>query len=100
MALIAVENRCRGGGEGRGDYAEIEPWAPDLNHFYWSTLTIKRKEGEDYEEIEPWAPNLNHFYWSTLTIGGGIRTAEARDWLPFNAARTAGSGGGGVSKQF
>jgi len=34
-----------GGGEGRGDYAEIEPWAPDLNHFYWSTLTIKRKEG-------------------------------------------------------
>jgi len=61
-----------GGGEGRGDYAEIEPWAPDLNHFYWSTLTIKRKEGGDYEEIEPWAPNLNHFYWSTLTIGGGL----------------------------
>jgi len=25
---------------------------------------------------------------------GGIRTAEARDWLPFNAARKAGSGGG------
>jgi len=39
LALIAVENRGKGGGGG-GDYAEIEPWAPALNHFYWSTLTI------------------------------------------------------------
>lgn len=94
----------RGGGEGIGDHLK---WAGGRwggregilgNAYYWDL----RRGGERADaEIEPWAPNLNHSYWSKLTIegrdmgGGGIRAAEALDWLAMLGGGKGGRGGSG-----
>lgn len=65
------------------------------NAYYWDL----RGGGERADaEIEPWAPNLNHSYWSKLTIegrdmGGGDQSSRGSG-LVGNAGRRQGGKGG------
>lgn len=52
-------------------------------------------------EIEPWAPNLNHSYWSKLTIegrdmGGGGGSEQQRLWIGWQCWEEARGEGGAV----
>jgi hypothetical protein len=68
------------------------------NAYYWDL----RRGGERADaEIEPWAPNLNHSYWSKLTIegrdmGGGGGSEQQRLWIGWQCWEEARGEGGAV----